>query len=78
MDFQKLLPGTINLPGVFATILGTFWCEGPRVWGEGLVLDTLLGNYNKPRLWAGCMDCKADFCDDQCIIRALKVTILMV
>ena len=25
VDCQKLLPGTINLPGVFATILGTFW-----------------------------------------------------
>ena len=25
MDFQKLLPGAINLPGVFAIILGTFW-----------------------------------------------------
>jgi hypothetical protein len=25
VDLQKLLPGTINLPGVFAVILGTFW-----------------------------------------------------
>ena len=30
------------------------------------------GNYEKPRLRAGCVDCKADFCDDQCIIKALK------
>jgi len=27
VDFQKLLPGTINLPGVFAMILGAFWCK---------------------------------------------------
>ena len=25
MVFQKLLPSTINLPGVFAIVLGTFW-----------------------------------------------------
>jgi len=25
VDFQKLLPGTINLPGVFAIVLGKFW-----------------------------------------------------
>jgi hypothetical protein len=25
VDFQKLFPGTINLPGVFAIILGTIW-----------------------------------------------------
>ena len=41
VDPQKLLPSTINLPGVFAIILGTFG-EGLGVWGEGPVLDPLL------------------------------------
>jgi hypothetical protein len=40
VDFQKLLPVTINLPEVFATILGHFGA-GLGVWGEGLVLDPL-------------------------------------
>ena len=45
MDFQKLLPGTINLPGVFAILWGHFG-EGSGAQGEGPVLDPLLaGNY---------------------------------
>jgi len=40
-EFQKLLPVTINLPGVFATILGHSG-EGLGVWGQGPVLDPLL------------------------------------
>ena len=39
VDFQKLLPGTSNLPGMFAMIV---FGGGLGVWGENPVLDPLL------------------------------------
>ena len=47
--------------------------ESPGVWGKSPVFDPLLaGRFEKTRLWAGCMDCKAGFCDEQCRIEASK------
>ena len=42
-----------------------------KVWGEGLVLGPFSqGHFKTPRLWAICTDCKAGFCDEQCILKA--------
>ena len=67
------------VPSTYQGYLKYYWgCKGTGVWGEGPGLDPFWqGNLEKTRRWAGRMDCKANFCDEQCITNALKQYDLM-
>jgi hypothetical protein len=48
MDLQKLLPGTLNLPGVLAILLGTFWWRSGGLGSRSAFGPLLAG---KPPRW---------------------------